>query len=374
MLVLAMSAGSVACALVAGLEDKQAFPDVSAREDAGANDARADGSVVAEGSVPIGVVQVVATGQAKPWGVAVDDGYVYWTNEGDNTVVRQPKAGGTALVIARDQYEPHRLIVDPTNIIWHNTNLANRGGTPNGNNELIEIAQLAKTSIGQDAGPKIIEDTRNTSRLRSLAIATAADGFLWTTWDDQVKRYRRDDNQGERDVAMDPDPRGPTAIAADDVNVYWFFQQPFEIWRRAKNFDMQGVDAGSAAIATLLGSPEISDMVVDQEALYMVTSGGVVLKVPTPNGGIAEQLGTGHPFPKAIVADDQYVYFTRTSGDDAVGQGAVVMFAKSGKETKVVAEGLDKPRGIAIDQGVDGSTTIYWATYGDGMIRRARVR
>ena len=50
------------------------------------------------------------------------------------------------------------------------------------------------------------------------------------------------------------------------------------------------------------------------------------------------------------------------------------MIAKAGDETKVVAQGLDKPRGIAVDIGADGSRTVYWATYGDGTIRRVRVK
>ena len=381
-MIAPISSGLFACALVAGLEDKQAFSEASTIAETGTTDATAveapntDAGIMTDAgdaAQPVDVIQVVATGQGKPWDVAVDDGYVYWTNEGSNSVMRAPKAGGAPIAIELGQYEPHRLIVDPTSMFWHNANLADREGTDAGE-ELVEVARLPKALIGQDGGVDSLESMRGTSELKKLVVASVPDPYLWTTWDDKVRRLRRDGQGGGRDVMKNLTAQVPTAVAADAVNVYWFLQQPFQIWRSGKNFDVVGVDAGVAPIATLAGAPEIADMVADQDALYMVTTGGAVLKVPTPNGGAATQIGMGHAYPKAIVADDKYLYFTRSDANDAPGQGMVVMVAKSGTETRIIAQGLDKPRGLTVDKALNGSVTLYWVTYGDGMVRRIRVR
>ena len=375
-LVLALSCGSIACALVAGLEDKQPYDTTNGTGPDGTapsgDAAGSEGSVVGDAAKAYGG-DVVATMQAKPWGVAVDDAFVYWTNEGDGTVMRMAKAGGAPVAIARNQLEPRQIVVDPSNVIWSNSNASNRPGDldSGGYNN---IAHLAKTDIGSAVLPNRIETTKGTSKLRDLTLsADPADNALWTSWLDRVTRYRRTDNGGQADVAKQLTAKDPTAIAVDSVNVYWFLQQPLEIWSAPKDFADAG-DASVGKIATLPGASEVAHMVADGTALFMVTTGGAVLKVATPAGGTPQQLGTGQTFPAGITLDDKDVYFTRTGTNDAAGEGLVVMMSKTGTETKVVAAGLDKPRAIVVDVGADGSHTLYWTGYGDGTIRRAKVR
>lgn len=63
--------------------------------------------------------KAVATG-SQPSGVALDKDFVYWTNQGDNTVMKLSKADGSTHVVARKQNVPGAITVDATHIYWIN--------------------------------------------------------------------------------------------------------------------------------------------------------------------------------------------------------------------------------------------------------------
>jgi hypothetical protein len=365
------AAASAACALVVGLEDKQALEEPLV--DGAAPDGPRPPDDAGEGG-PVGGGNVVASGQAKPWGIAVDATHVYWTNEGDGTVLRMDRAGSPPTFVARGQPEPHQLIVDANQVIWHNANLLNRNGDDAGA-ELLEIAFLAKADVGGIALPDKIETRRGASEIRRIAAAASADNQLWTTTRDQVRRYRRNADNNDRTMQNNLGGKEPTAVAADDTYVYWFLQTPHELWRAGKLAEQAG--AGIAAdpelLTTLTANPEIADMVVDQGHLYTVTKGGLVLKMDTADAGAPQTLATGFPFPHAIVHDDNNVYFTH-GNDDAEGEGQVVMVPKAGGAPRVLAKGLGKLRGIATLAAGDGTRNVYWAGYGDGTIRSVTVK
>jgi hypothetical protein len=59
--------------------------------------------------------------QARPTGIAIDAGFVYWTNSDDGTVHRQGRAGGsTTETIASCQGDPTGLVQDGKSVIWAN--------------------------------------------------------------------------------------------------------------------------------------------------------------------------------------------------------------------------------------------------------------
>jgi hypothetical protein len=67
------------------------------------------------------------SGVSRPYGLAVDATNLYWTNQGDSTVVTAPKIGGSKpQVLAEGQNAPGAIHVDATNVYW-----INEGGTTN---------------------------------------------------------------------------------------------------------------------------------------------------------------------------------------------------------------------------------------------------
>lgn len=53
----------------------------------------------------------------SPWGVAVDDAYVYCANEGGDTVSRVPRAGGATEILATSPM-PVGITVDAVAVYW----------------------------------------------------------------------------------------------------------------------------------------------------------------------------------------------------------------------------------------------------------------
>src|SRR4051812_19255235 len=61
---------------------------------------------------------VLALGQSKPYAVTVDSTCVYWTNNGDGTIMMVPMAGGTPTVLAQDYQEAGAIIASNGWLYW----------------------------------------------------------------------------------------------------------------------------------------------------------------------------------------------------------------------------------------------------------------
>ncbi len=62
--------------------------------------------------------QVLAEAQDGPSSIAVDDGWVYWTNLLAGTVMRAPRQGGKALPLAVGQGQPSGIAIDDHSVYW----------------------------------------------------------------------------------------------------------------------------------------------------------------------------------------------------------------------------------------------------------------
>jgi hypothetical protein len=82
-----------------------------------------------------GVVTVITSGQNLPWGVSVDDTYVYWSSLGPNDIRRAKLDGTQQTILAPGEDGPGCLAIDDEYLYWPANDHGLRrmpkdGGTP----------------------------------------------------------------------------------------------------------------------------------------------------------------------------------------------------------------------------------------------------
>jgi hypothetical protein len=383
----------VACAAIVGLEDEQPYPDEGgadgpAGDDGGDADAHpaddADSAVEASG-------ELVASEDGGPVGVAVDNTYVYWTEEKLGTVWRRDKTldGGPELV-ASNQDAPRHLLVDSTYLYWNNFDKPVRmsGGNP------VAVPIVVRVNRSDPLPPTtqtLYADVsgHNYARIALYPGPTGpTDDTLFAVSPSTVQRFNR------ATTVAAPTACGPTgtfvspsAVTADVDFVWWVDTQ--QTYRRLKSFTTAAAPPNLQKYGQPL--PEIVvDMAVDGDFLYYTTVAGNVLDVahgPSFDGGLgtdaaaldagpnpvdagpANKLGAVAPTPAALAVRGGVVYLTRWS---AGSDGEVVMIPSDGGMPVTLATGQRDPRDLAIDTN-GGTTTLYWASYVEGTIRRVTV-
>lgn len=358
------------CAALVGIEDKEPYP-------APADAAPDEEPVVAPPEDAAPKIEIVVADVPGVYGLAIDDTYLYFTSETQGKVYRRSRAGGPVETIAEGQAEPREIAVDGTRVYWHASNAAGRTEL-DGGAEVPLLLSTSKADIGADAaGALVHEAERTVSPFLSFALSRDDDGWLVVSTATEIRRYRR---QGGADGVVAANaaqtPRAPTAVGGDDTFFYWFQQNNYELWRRLKSA-VGGAQPPAERIAVVPDMPDVRQMVVDTDALYFVTGGGIAAKFPTPRhdagadagpeGATAIELATGFPEPRMLTDDATHVFFTR--GDD---NGEVVGVHKTAGPAVVIAKEQKRPRGIAVRS--DGTTRwVYWAVQGEGVIKRAPV-
>tara|TARA_R110002073_G_scaffold225022_5_gene385361 strand:- start:58436 stop:59584 length:1149 start_codon:yes stop_codon:yes gene_type:complete len=141
---------------------------------------------------------------SNPWGVAIDDDYVYWNDPGSSRVVRRLKSGGAVEDLAVDERGATQIAVDADGIYW-----------------LSMSEFVVRHSWGPGEPAETIASFENLSENISWigGISLDATHIYWTAYPaNVVMRVRKDGGSPEILAAQQSYPLG---VAVDDDYVYW---------------------------------------------------------------------------------------------------------------------------------------------------------
>lgn len=282
---------------------------------------------------------IVATGQTKTWGVAVDDANIYWTDCGtnptaqDGRVMRMSKSTGQMIALASNQSCPTSIALDATNVYW-------LGGATSART----ISRVAKDG---GALSVLVRDVD----IRALAVDGVA--LYWTSCD--VSGY-------SSAIMQMPLPNGGTGkvqkisattscaneLAIDADNIYWI--------------DSVGVMkiAKSGGASTQLASAQFHprNLALDTMNAYWLADTYVVRVAKT--GGSPSVLAVNQD-PGVLAVDATNIYWSLNSG-------SLVRMDKASGAQFAIATNQGFVSGLAIDE-----TNLYWANIGNAVMRVAKL-
>jgi hypothetical protein len=310
-------------------------------------------------SSSVGGPEVLATGQSAPFGIAIDEANVYFTNKTTfGSVVQCPKTGcgATPLVLATGQNDAYGIAVDATSVYWTSPGEAairglpkgskgqpmtlRSGGTPNA------LLLRGTTLYWVDANGPGMQGS-----VQSCAVADCSANLpfqlLFQT--------------------------GIIGLAVSEPNTYWTAGASAGFVATCP--PCPGYNQPPFVVANGIVYANPQGLAVDDTNLYLAARGaaGVILTIPktaSVDGGldVPKTLAKDLLNPFAVVTDESYVFFT-TRGTAGSADGTVMRVDKSGQNLTPLAMGLAAPAWLALDQDY-----VYWTNTAGGTVMRTRKK
>lgn len=115
-------------------------------------------------------LRVLASGQARPYSMAMDATHLYWANEENGTITRVLRAGGDVEVLVRGQSWPAGTMLDETHLYWldrtaeHIMRIPKGGGEP----QIVTTTSVGSSSTAL-TGTHVYWTSREDSRVMRVA-------------------------------------------------------------------------------------------------------------------------------------------------------------------------------------------------------------
>ena len=297
----------------------------------------------------------IAVAQSNPFGVAVQGSRVYWTNNGNDTVMMADKADGKNVgpVAASGISSPWGILTDNTSVYW-----ANHDFKPNGTIAKCPLAGCtANGSLSAPATLAVADEP--------LGLAIAGNRLFFTE-DNGGGVWSIDTSDGGTPLNLAPGGiNHPFKIVTDGTYVYF----------TSNETALHSVSVKGGPIFNLVNAPDQSGLAIDQGTLFFTnypfsSNSGSIASV-SKDGGTATGFAGSQVNPLNVVVDANYVYWTNNGtfhepaqADDGK-DGSVVACARPGPCTKpiVLADKQHIASGITIDD-----EAVYWTNAGVGGV------
>jgi hypothetical protein len=288
-------------------------------------------------------VQLAADPNMTPFGIAIDDTDVYWTDWGtspdftDGAVKKVAKSGGAVRVLAEGLSRPFGIVVDATRAYF-----TMQGGTVK--------------AVPIDGGPSV-DVARNGGE--PLLVATDGTAVYWTDGIFSAVMRGQIDANGPQNTLL-ADVSLPYGIATNGTEAFVASRQDGSLWK---------VFAHSPATPTRLADAPAGfqgyEVALGASAVFWRASSetfddGRILSAPLVGGATTTLIQRVHGMNNGLAVDTTDAYFT--------AGGDVSRVPVAGGASTVMTSG-QSANGIAVDDAA-----IYWTNGTGSVMKLAKPR
>jgi len=290
-------------------------------------------------------LETLASGQAGPRALVVDDDAVFWVNETVGGLGTVAKIEGTPKLLLDEtaMYAGGQLFLNPAmDLASDGTHLYWVMGNNQGNSLII--------STDEAGGQLTYTGAAEYPEVAHLAVDGANVFYLFRS-----TVYKCPKGQACPPMASHtPVAVGEgtlLALALDGAHVYFT-----DLDGRIRSANKSG-----AELPVILAEDQGSafGIAVDGSGVYWTTDGGAIRAAPS--GGLVEDIASNRNSPTGIAVDADAVYWIEPTAND------VMCVPKAGGDPVVIASEQDEPFDVAVD-----ASGIYWVNRGGGQVMARR--
>lgn len=287
----------------------------------------------------------------KPFGIAVDDVYVYFSAI-DIGIHRAPKLGGPIDLLAADDRGPHVIVADGEWIYAADL------GTPPTDFRDGRIVRVSKSAGGLQVLASSLEAPGDLRVAGDQIYFSTIGTHDYGAYNNDGAIWRMPKDGSTPPVRLAKDQLHPAGMAVDFSYVYWVTDYGGQVMRCA----LAGCDQKPDVLYADQNVPR--SIVVDDAWLYWTNQQGTnVVRAPKNGGGAVEELAGSRGFPESIVLDGPDLFWCESLTH------TVMRLPKTGAvRPMAVAEDLGLPTIVVVDR-----SSVYFSDQGrDDVVRVPR--
>lgn len=287
----------------------------------------------------------IASGEASPRFIAIDDLYIYWSNQAAGSNIRgirrlSRETGEVITLAATGGHEPWELAVNGDQIYWV---------------DYLDGVECADNA-DQDRLMRVDrEDPTSATPVwtgcgNPRGVATDGEAVYWTRNGDSTVMRRVLANGSQGQIASSQG--GPVGVGVSADAVYWASYNSNLIKRYLKGADVNEV-------TTFAASDKPTRLAIDGEAVYWIGETKISRLLMANAGDSPTILAKDFDLLRGVAVDERYLYFTDHDAH------LVLRMRKEGGAPVVIAEGQEGANAITVDDAA-----IYWVNGGSGQVMR----